>query len=1372
MSITVRGPDGSVHTFPEGTDEAVIRRAMARHYGNAPEQRRATASAARQTAERTGRRNAFERFWDDAKDGWKTSWIAESWRAGELEGAQSVQTNERDIQLRRSGQITGAEHQRRIRAGQAELERRDVPFLGNPVRSLGRAKGALMQGLFGAEGGVEHFEGVIADERTRRQEFAALNDADQGGDSFLRYQREGDYVGLAAHGAAALGGTLAAAALDPVSYIGMGRTLIVKAATQASLAGAFDFIAQDAAIDAGVQDKFDTGRLALSAAAGGAFQAFGDGLGKSSKWFRDRFFGQPEAPHVGDLDAADDLARPALSETEVDKVPALIEPPARVVEAEAPEPVTPKAPEVDPEAPKPSQLVPAEEPAARRAGDPVDPVPATVVAPEGGPKASAGDGAAGWDDVDWGKRRSPERVQAALKHLESLQKWIKPDAVEAFVRRMDEGIEGAAEGVFLNARWVDWDAFKESPENLIGLHNVLADVFGDLYRAAGVKKQGWSETRKIAKQMGVTMSDVIKTHADVTGEGGLTVKMYAMRDAFNASVDDAAAQMRTTLADLRSGKLDADAVRNVAALVQRSAILGAADASVSGEIARALQSRKMLSQPRHVLNDLQSAFDTLNDSLNSADGLQNPADVEKVIDDLLKGYDKKGAAGFNSRLRKMRAMGVMDYIGYAAVANLLSGIPTHVRNAVGTPTHAVLNLASKFVAAGVVRPIRQGALKLAGVESRSVTVRDTVAYVEGTYEALGEAMRLGFKAFVKGAPVADNVSGLITDTAHIPFAYSNARLQKWVQNGPSLATIGDVLGVAYFEVARTFGFRPSVAMDEFNKALARRAELRSLALREASYEAGKRGTGAEAKRVFEATQKAILEEPTSEALAAAKALFGPGGEDVNASFSPDSPEFQMQAILKGIDVRQAAVDHAQLLAYQQSGAVVESLEKFLRKVPIVKHFAANFVRTPTQLFVAAFRDYNPVTAPIVLAFEAIGEGGRARHKAFFDALRGEEDAIAGGGAAAEMVIARQIVGAGILGVVWSYWADGGIVGAQVPEGDEYAGVLPYSIRLPNGEWVQFTGFSPLAEHLGLVADVGQIMRDKETTDDQDFSLIGALGVAIRGNVFNKSFLKGVSDFMDLISGGDYATDDPNNTAAGMARGAASLLLGRAIPLSSFMKRLSESQDHVTRDARTWIEQATAYLPNQRESLALKRDFMGRPIIRKPGERGVFQVAKTSRASGDPLEIELHNLAARPVSALDIRPTPSSLDGIKLDAHEHNRLQEIQGQLYRDRRSGRNMEEELRHLITTDGYQTAAPEYRETLIKKVITEYRRAGKKAALNPNSPLYMRELAARTGPERIRRAASANGWDFDETFRRRGRAFGLTDDDRQLAEALAAVD
>lgn len=1379
--IVVTGPDGVEHVFPAETQTSVIQTTLDRHYGKSPEQKAIANSAVAASA--APRRSLWSRFTQNAEDVFRTSAIAESYRAGRLEGAQHA-----------AGELSLEEIDRRD-GKHGDL--RDVFNFGNPVRSYGRAVGSLGVALQ-PEATLADAKADEANERQRRKDFEQVN---ANGDSFLSYAREGDYGGFAAHGLTALAGTLVGSAMDPVSYISGGRTILARTLSQSALAGAADWIAQDAATDVGTQEDFSESRLFMSAAAGGGFSLVGDLLGAGVKRFSDRLFRSREADMAAELDAYDDLALPALSEREVaaipdfrpsnDNVRVVTHPETgeqitlrgggspidqveggvrpgdyvegdRIWRANQAPPASPHGPSGDPaEAPR----NPQEGGGGGDGPPPRDNLPANPAEPAGPPP---GDGTAGWDDVDWGKRRSPERAQRAVEHLDNLKRFIKPEHVESFVRLIDEGVDPADDARFINKDWVDWDSFNSKPEELLGLTNAFATIFADLHKGAGVKVQTHAQTRAKARQMGAAYSDIIKAHADVTGEGGLAWKVHVSQDLFAASVDDAVGKMKDIRAKLNSG-VNATDVRELAELVQRTAVLGAMDASISNEIGRALQARQMRTQPGTIVNDLQAAFDELNAAMGTkgTDGLGDAAGVAKVVDDLLNAHAQGGVAKFNSTLRKMRKMGFWDYVGYAAVGNLLSGIPTHVKNMVGSPTHALFDLSSRLVAGGLVGPIRR--TMLGDKRGSSVDVRETLAYMEGNFNALGEAFRLGLKGFIKGAPVVDGRGTFIDDQGgQVPFAFSRERLQGWLRNGISLNDLGDMAGVLYFETIRTLGFRPSVAADEFNKALARRGELHALALRRASEQSAKAGGGKGARKVFEETRKGIIEEPTAEAIAMARSAYGRGEVSKDGNYAPGSDEFGHQQVLAAIDARQLAVEHAQLVAFQQSGELVESVEKVLRRLPIVKHFAANFVRTPTQLLVAAFRDYNPVTGWVIVGLEHTTAAGQARHKAFFDALRGDEEALRGGGAAAEMVIARQVVGAGAMAAMWGWWSSGSLVGQEVPEGPEYAGVLPYSVKLPDGTWVQYTGFSPVAELLGLTADFGHLLRVKDLTDDQEFSVMGALAVVVRNNVLNKSFMTGLSDFMELLEGGSFSSDDPNQTARNTAKAAAGMFLGRAIPASSFLRRAAQDGDPVVRDARTFMEQLQAYLPNLSETLAAKRDFMGRPVLRQPGETGMFQAAKTGRPKTDPLEVELHFLTNQPSGGMTINPSPATLDGQRLTADEHNRLIEIQGQLWT--RNGLNMEDALRELIATPDYLAAGPDRRMTLFKDVISAYREGGKKAAFNPDSPLFMADTAKRIGPARLKKVAKEKGWDADQAFWARGHRYGLQEDDLEEVRGFFA--
>src|SRR5690606_38320687 len=110
-----------------------------------------------------------------------------------------------------------------------------------------------------------------------------------------------------------------------------------------------------------------------------------------------------------------------------------------------------------------------------------------------------------------------------------------------------------------------------------------------------------------------------------------------------------------------------------------------------------------------------------------------------------------GSAGLRQSIAKMREMGLWDYVGYYATANLLSAPTTHIRNALGTPIHALFQIGERYVAAGI------GSARTAvGLGSKErVTFREAAAYASGLTQSWSEALVLAREAFVRGAPVAD-----------------------------------------------------------------------------------------------------------------------------------------------------------------------------------------------------------------------------------------------------------------------------------------------------------------------------------------------------------------------------------------------------------------------------------------------------------------------------------------------------------------------------------------------------------------------------------------------------------------------------------------
>lgn len=1140
-------------------------------------------------------------------------------------------------------------------------------------------------------------------------------------------------MGRGIAGAATLGGEFFGAALDPSNWIGWGRTLLVKAGSQAGMNAGLDALAQGADLASGVQDDYDARRTALAAALGGGLSLATDAAGRGLN----RLLRQPEANVRVDLEVGDELNAPAFSMEDIAPTPPRVDdsiPPSQQaldggISVEAPgqvgEDFLPNPYRTRPD----DSGKPTESPSGSAAGS------GTRESPRGLPEGKS----SGWQSVDWTARTSPERAEAAVRHLDKLKRWIKPDQVDAFIKALDDGLPDNAGASRINERWIDWDRMGD-PREVLGLTGALADIFRSTYENAGGAKQGWDTAAEVSKQLGFTLADLIKTHADITGEGGIAIRAAALRDAALASDKAFYDQLRTVQAAVKAG--DLTGVPGMVEALNRTVVLGAMDAGASAEIARALQYRQR--QPDFIRGDLQGALTQLSEVLNRGQEL-DPAGLAAMLSKLTEAYESGGSAGLRQSIAKMREMGLWDYVGYYATANLLSAPTTHIRNALGTPLHALFQIGERYVAAGI-----GAARTAAGLGSKErVTFREAAAYASGLTQSWSEALVLARDAFVRGAPVADLRSSVMSAemAANVPFAFSRQRAAGWAQKPLSPRTWADMLGVVSFEVVRTLGFRPSVAVDELYKALGRRMQLNALAYREAAYRAAL-VKPEEADAVFARTLAAMQEQPTAAAFREAKAFFDArAGSDPADIQVPGSVDEDMALILRSIDHRAMAADHARLLTFQTSGPIVDKFDAALRAVPLVKSLWVNFVRTPVALLKAGLVARNPVIGGVAAGLELTTRSGREKHKALFDALTSEENALARGGAEADLVLARQAVGAAVLATIWMFWASGNITGKQTQE-QRRSAVEDYSFRLPDGTWVQYTGMSPLGEMLGLVADTASAIRDHDLDDDGLTAIMGALAAAVRNNVVNKSFLSGLGDFMEMMTGGGYRSASDEASGRTIASQLAQAAAPRIVPGGALLRRIAQEEDPVIRDVRSFRDMVLAGVPTVSESLAARRDFLGRPLVRPEGKRGVFQAFNTSRPTEDPLERELAHLAVTLGDTFRIGMPPRKMNGGDLTPEEYSRLLEVQGQLYR--RQGLNMEETLRDLIGRPEYLEDFPEGRAYRIKRVIERFREGANREVRRPSSPLFMREAARRTGADRLRTERRRRGWSEDYALSR----------------------
>lgn len=721
-------------------------------------------------------------------------------------------------------------------------------------------------------------------------------------------------------------------------------------------------------------------------------------------------------------------------------------------------------------------------------------------------------------------------------------------------------------------------------------------------------------------------------------------------------------------------------------------------------------------------------------------------DMGAALDALIKANKTNGAKGFKDEVRKMRAMGWEDYLSYYVIMGYLTTPATAVRNAVGSVLHAGLSVGERYVAAGVTTPLRRTfSGSKASVEG--ITFREANAYVAGIYQSFADASRAGFQAFKTAAPVRDDASSLGDAAFNQPFLINAERKARWKQN--PVLSIPDMAGAAIFSTIRTLGHRPSIALDEFAKAMTYKMQLNALSVREASYRSA-RLKGADQAKEFSRVMDAVANRPTSAAIYRAKAVFELAGEsyDPAKNYGTDQTLYQAADILAAVDLHAMADDYARLMTFQNSGPTLKKWEQALGQHRLFRALFVPFLRTPINLVRAGMFDRNPVL------FGLLGEN-RAKFMNYTAALRGLDQSLERGGAEADLAMARLVTGMGFMATAGLLFANGDLVGKR-SAAEEEDGVKSYSIRL-GGRWFQYQQLSPVAEMLGIVADMSRIFKDHDINDDDILQGIGG-GVlaAIVNNIVNKAALQGVGDFWDMI--------DPSFTQGDTDRGErfgkeVMKKVGSSV-VPAVVRNFAQTQDPVMREANGLLEHLAANIPTLSQSLPERRDWLGLPVVRTDKDGGLFegliQPTRISKNVEDIVRREVSALSsADPELRMAQRP-PERFNEQKITKREHALVLEYQGQVYRPPFTGQNMHEALGTLIQSREYALMADAQRAATIKDTVSQYRRLANAAIRNGAVP-ELREMVNRTGGAKANERAAQEGWNSWQT-QANARRYGVT--------------
>lgn len=255
--------------------------------------------------------------------------------------------------------------------------------------------------------------------------------------------------------------------------------------------------------------------------------------------------------------------------------------------------------------------------------------------------------------------------------------------------------------------------------------------------------------------------------------------------------------------------------------------------------------------------------------------------------------------------------------------------------------------------------------------------------------------------------------------------------------------------------------------------------------------------------------------------------------------------------------------------------------------------------------------------------------------------------IAEGGARAAIAKARMTVGSIIGFSVFSLALNGAITGQgsnndAVRQAQERAGRQPYSIKIGDN-YYSFERMAPLGMLFAIAGNLGEQYRNFDHANDEHMNqwneIVAAWSAAIGDSIMDQSLMQGVSDLFVAIT-------DKGNRQRRMEKFQQRLT---SAPVPALVRLLERLKDPYARDGMTkkpvnpddpmnvlaglhsFVEQAHSQIPGLSETLPIRRDLWGKPVMQAEGEglgNAIFTTIspfKKSTLHPEPIDAEMMRL---------------------------------------------------------------------------------------------------------------------------------------------------
>ena len=366
------------------------------------------------------------------------------------------------------------------------------------------------------------------------------------------------------------------------------------------------------------------------------------------------------------------------------------------------------------------------------------------------------------------------------------------------------------------------------------------------------------------------------------------------------------------------------------------------------------------------------------------------------------------------------------------------------------------------------------------------------------------------------------------------------------------------------------------------------------------------------------------------------------------------------------------------------GPTGQSVQKIIQNHPWTRYIAP-FVRTPVNIVKYA--------------------GQRTPLGVF---AKSYKEAIKKGGAEADIARARVIVGSTAMASV-AMLANDGLVTGRGPSDYREKSILretgwqPYSIRIGDSYYA-YNRFEPVGILFGLAADWSDIYKyvNKEITEENELELgelATMLAASFTENITNKTFLTGISDFINVMFNPDRYGE------ASIQR-----FLASFVPTASYYVR--KNSDPLIRDSQSVMDAFYNRIPGLSTELPARRNVFGEERRFQEGAAPEFlgNVGKTfspvakSTITNDVVFNEL----------VDLNITPSTpkrtIGGVDLTSKQYESLLMEMIPL--------QTKAKLEFIIKSPDYQSLLPLQKTDMIKTIIQNDQKAARDltAATYPN--------------------------------------------------------